>query len=173
MDNMSNKEIKSSDILDVIDIDKINNNDKKKRGRPKKNQQYTNPTSKIFPNGSTLLPTNPTSKKVSNDEICDIEEEEIIVHLPLSKQDIDGFRGCNIDEKIHELSVNSEESSDEKPVDPVTFGKQYALVLKRLKEENDSLKKYLTDITPMYYTEIKSYPINLNIYDKLYPNIMI
>ena len=35
------------------------------------------------------------------------------------------------------------------------------LYCEKLKEENDELKKYLTDITPMYFTEVKIYPIDL------------
>ena len=28
------------------------------------------------------------------------------------------------------------------------------------------LKKYLTEITPMYFTEVKMYPVNLKLFDK-------
>ena len=38
------KKINSQDILNAIDLNKINFTDKKKRGRPKKSQQLINPT---------------------------------------------------------------------------------------------------------------------------------
>jgi hypothetical protein len=50
--------------------------------------------------------------------------------------------------------------------------KQVGLVIKKLKEENDELKKYLTEITPMYFTEVKVYPIDLKLFD-LSNNILI
>ena len=66
------KKINSQDILNAIDLNKINHSDKKKRGRPKKNLQSINP-----PNISKININNATD-----------EMEEIILHLPITKSDI-------------------------------------------------------------------------------------
>lgn len=174
-------QINSQDILNAIDLNKINQNEKKKRGRPKKTQILLTNTNKL--------------KIVDNKEFYDLEEEEIILHLPLSKSDLAKINIDNLEmeenneenneknneenneEQIlytHELinsnpNIYSEnESSDIKisnTVDNYQYIKQLFSTIKKLKEENFELKKYLTEITPMYFTEIKVYPSNLNLFD--------
>ena len=68
-----NQSLNTQDILDSIDINMINMNDKKKRGRPKKNNNIIN--------------TNLTKIKLDN-PVNNNEQEEIILHLPLTKNDI-------------------------------------------------------------------------------------
>jgi hypothetical protein len=188
--------INSQEILNAIDLGKINLSDKKKRGRPKKSQQIINPNS---------------SKIKINDAI--FEQEEIILHLPgISSSDIKSFKNIenmNVDKKIqimHNETENEDEDEDENEEDneednyeddyevseikkenkkenkkeikkeikkddnqddvwnDINY-KQYGFIIKKLREENDKLKKYLIDITPMYFTEVKTYPVNLKIFD--------
>ena len=161
MDN--DKKINSEDILNAIDLNKIICADKKKRGRPKKNQQYINTSiSKI----KIHEPFN--------------EEEEIILHLPISNTDIESYKNKNkidIEPKTDKIQsenydCNSESDSNEEEIkkeidENIDINqKQYGLIIKKLKEENEKLKKYLMDITPMYFTEVKLYPIDLKIFDK-------
>ena len=174
------KKINYQDILNAIDLNKINFTDKKKRGRPKKSQQLINPTS---------------ISKINISNVPD-EQEEIILHLPITKSDIQTFKnkGTTLEDmggkikQIQEDSENDSENSDddisipkkEKDILHDTFGdkwndvnqKQYGFIIKKLKDENDKLKKYLTDITPMYFTEVKVYPVDLKIFDKQ-ENILI
>lgn len=166
-------EMNSEDILNSIDINKINMSDKKKRGRPKKTLQMAIPNSKI--------------KYHSTDNI-NYEDEEIILHLPIFKSDIialgidfqDGvFIGDDANLNIDQ-SDNSDEESDDKSEKnhaglsqaDIINKKQFHTLIKRLKDENDELRKYLHDITPMYFTEVKVYPINLKLFD-IYNNQLI
>jgi hypothetical protein len=151
-------EINSQDILNAIDLNKINQIEKKKRGRPKKTHQMMTSIPKV---------------KIQSGEEEDLEEEEIILHLPISKAEImqinSGEYSINdiVDKKNTESSVQeSDENFDKDPVKPNdNYMKQLGLVIKKLKEENDELKKYLNDITPMYFTEVKVYPIDLKLFD--------
>ncbi len=155
----SNK-FNSQDILNAIDLNKINQIEKKKRGRPKKTQQMLTSVPKL---------------KVQQNEEENLEEEEIILHLPISKAEIMQINSADysIDDIVDKQNNNvnssvqeSDESSDKelsKPSD--NYIKQLGLIIKKLKEENDELKKYLTDITPMYFTEVKVYPIDLKLFD--------
>jgi hypothetical protein len=150
--------INSQDILNSIDLNKINQIEKKKRGRPKKTHQ--------------MLTSIPKIKIQSCDE-DDLEEEEIILHLPISKAELMQINSGEylIDDIIEKKNIiSSEKESDEisdkeisKPTD--NHIKQLVLTIKKLKEENDELKKYLNDITPMYFTEVKVYPIDLKLFD--------
>jgi len=182
------KKINSQDILNAIDLNKINFTDKKKRGRPKKSQQLINPT----------------ISKINISNVTD-EQEEIILHLPITKSDIQTFKnkGTTLEDmgsKIKQIQEDSENESDnsdddtdglnglnglnelsavpkkEKDIEPEKWNdvnqKQYGFIIKKLKDENDKLKKYLTDITPMYFTEVKVYPVDLKIFDKQ-ENILI
>jgi hypothetical protein len=163
---------KSQDILDKVDMDKINMTDKKKRGRPKKSQQLTNPL---------------TNKIKINDVL--FEHEEIILHLPISTNDIkylkkkenknnnndndndsddndndDNDENDDNNNVLHsdKNSLNTDEDDNKKQN---TNQKQHLQIIKNLMDENDKLKKYLIDITPMYFTEVKSYPSDLNIFN--------
>lgn len=154
--------INSQDILNSIDLNKINQNEKKKRGRPKKNQQILNSMPKI--------------KMQSGDVEENLEEEEIILHLPISKAEIIQINsGGNIEKNIEKNNMNVISSIQESDENTNTdkdeikqndnYIKQFSIIIKKLKEENDELKKYLNDITPMYFTEVKFYPIDLNLFD--------
>ncbi len=150
---MSDSEkINSQDIFNAIDMNKINQTEKKRRGRPKKTQIGS-------PNPKIKIPLN-------DDESA--EEDEIILHLPISRDDIKSFGLGNIEiEEEKQTSINSDsedENSSEKEIktnDPNY--KQLGLIIKKLKDENDELKKFITEITPMYFTETKIYPVNLQL----------
>jgi hypothetical protein len=176
------KKINSQDILNAIDLNKINFSDKKKRGRPKKSQQIMN---------------NNSMSKIKLNETFN-ELEEIILHLPISRSDIQTFKdkGITITDMENKISKiqNDSDSNSESDSDPSNESynekdsvkkvnekdsvknsndswndvnqKQYGFIIKKLKEENDKLKKYLMDITPMYFTEVKVYPVDLKIFDK-------
>lgn len=192
-------DIKSQDILSAIDLNKINQNEKKKRGRPKKKElmQMTN------------------KSKISNNDTFNLEEEEIILHLPLSKADLADIDTDNInvndlvDKNLissntsetfginnikdnskskktkstkkskntgNELESLEEQNSSEDEDNNLANSlsnminnnqcvKKLCLAIKKLKDENEELKKYITDITPMYFTEVKVYPLELNLFD--------
>jgi hypothetical protein len=177
---LNNSDIQSQDILNAIDLNKINEVVKKKRGRPKKNESMMLSGYKIKTN--------------NNKELYNLEEEEIILHLPLSKIDlakidIDTLDINDIIEKntnisntsnISTLSTESNFSDSETKynkdkenmentltniMDNNQYVKQLCLVIKKLKDENIELKKYLTEITPMYFTEVKVYTSDLNLFD--------
>jgi hypothetical protein len=170
-DNKNN--IDSQDILDAIDLNKINHVVKKKRGRPKKKE--------------LMLSSNPKIKSTTNKETFDLEEEEIILHLPLLKSDLakidtdninldDIIKKNNISQSSDEINMSnsSEKESETKDnlentlsniIDNNQYVKQLCLAIKKLKDENIELKKYLTEITPMYFTEVKTYPCELNLFD--------
>ena len=143
-----NQSLNTQDILDSIDINMINMNDKKKRGRPKKNNNIIN--------------TNLTKIKLDN-PVNNNEQEEIILHLPLTKNDILNLKEGEvnisyIDDGVEE-SINSNDHNE-------ISNKHLNLIIKKLKEENDELKKFLTEITPMYFTEVRMYPVDLKLFDK-------
>lgn len=153
------KPINSQDILNSIDLNKINQVEKKKRGRPKKTQQMMSSIPKV---------------KLQTGDLDDMEEEEIILHLPISKTELmeinsgDYSLGDIVGENDMESSVHeTEEQSDRETTKPDGYVKQLGLIIKKLKEENDELKKYLTDITPMYFTEVKFYPVDLELFDNV------
>ncbi len=142
----------SQDILNAIDMNKINQTEKKRRGRPKKTQM-------VSPNPKIKIPIN-------EDDVH--EEDEIILHLPISRDDIKslGLSSISIEESTKNSSDSEEEESSDKEVknnDPNY--KQLGLIIKKLKDENDELKKFLTEITPMYFTEVKIYPVDLKLFD--------
>lgn len=154
--------IDSQEILNAIDLGKINLTDKKKRGRPKKSQQLINPG----------------SNKVKINNVI-FEQDEIILHLPISTSDIKTIKSTsNFDNKDTETELESDDSADYSKTKDVIETKikkediwndinhkQYTQVIKKLKEENEKLKKYLIEITPMYFTEVKIYPVDLQLFD--------
>lgn len=150
--------INSQDILNSIDLNKINQIEKKKRGRPKKTHQMLTSMPKL---------------KINSGEEEDLEEEEIILHLPISKADIMQINSgdYSLDDIVEKHNIcssiqESEEQSDKDSIKPNdNYIKQLGMIVKKLKEENDELKKYLNDITPMYFTEVKVYPIDLKLFD--------
>lgn len=163
-ENEDNNTINSKDILDAIDINKINQVEKKKRGRPKKTEQMMTSSSKI--------------KTTNNNEVYNLEEEEIILHLPISKSDLSkidtdtDFSINNILEKQNLQTSDSSESSENinesKNIDELEnnqYIKHLYLIIKKLKDENTELKKYLADLSPMYFTEVKIFPTGINLVD--------
>jgi hypothetical protein len=159
MEEMEIDKINSQDILNSIDLNKINQIEKKKRGRPKKTQQMLTSIPKL---------------KIQSGEEEDLEEEEIILHLPISKAELMQINSGEyfIDDIVEKknLSSSEQQESDEIsdkdiPKSNDNYIKQLILTVKKLKEENDELKKYLNDITPMYFTEVKVYPIDLKLFD--------
>jgi hypothetical protein len=154
--------IDSQEILNAIDLGKINLTDKKKRGRPKKSQQIMNPSNNKL--------------KINN---AIFEQDEIILHLPISSSDINLSKNTNdeknSDEEEEDYTSETEEVKKEVKKEEIwndVNHRQYAQIIKKLKEENDKLKKYLLDITPMYFTEVKTYPVDLKLFD-LKGNIFI
>jgi hypothetical protein len=174
----TNNQIISKDILNAIDLNKINDVEKKRRGRPKK-KDFT-------------FPSNSKQKSNTNKEICDLEEEEIILHLPLSKADLAKIDTDNLDfndlmkknnymsqtSDVMDSLVSDKESEHNETynkndyetnliniIDNNQYVKHLCLAIKKLKDENIELKKFITDITPMYFTEVKVYPCDLNLFD--------
>ncbi len=163
--------IKPQDILNAIDLNKINQNEKKRRGRPKKTQMLS-PGPKI------------KQHNISDDE--EQEEDEIILHLPLSKEDLKMFNACGVDvdnvmsnsntninpNNINNNSSSSEEQDDSDKTNDYNL-KQYSYIIKKLKDENDELKKFINELTPMYFTEVKKiYPVDLKLFD-MQNNVLI
>jgi len=149
----------SQDILNAIDLNKINQSEKKRRGRPPKREQM------LSPNIKSKMPI------IENN---DQEEDEIILHLPISREDIKSFSiddielSSIIDKPMGNNIISDEKysSSDEKEKNNDINYKQFCFIIKKLKEENDDLKKYLSEITPMYFTEVKKiYPLDLKLFD--------
>jgi hypothetical protein len=136
-------DITNNDILNEIDISKININDKKKRGRPRKNTNVINNKNKIYKS--------------------DIDNDEIILHLPISKKDL------HIDSTIDDNNDNDNDNDNDNNLsDNNSLQIENSLYLNKMKkliEENEELKKYMTEITPMYFTEIKVMPVDLNLFD--------
>ena len=177
-DNNSTNQINSQDILDAIDLNKINQVVKKKRGRPKKKE--------------LMMSSNSKSKSTTNKELYDVEDEEIILHLPLSKADLAKIDTDDLDDilnnnntnnnngftqtsdSVNNLSTTENETETEKDnnqnnltnmISDNQYVKQLCLAIKKLKDENIELKKYITEITPMYFTDVKVYPCDLNLFD--------
>lgn len=167
----------SQDILNAIDLNKINQSEKKRRGRPKKTQ---------------MLSPNPKIKNhISDDE--EQEEDEIIMHLAISKEDIKKFSSgdmeigellddhnnsktnIDINESNELTNTSTDDKEDSEQKEKINYNlKQYGFIIKKLKDENDELKKYLAEIRPMYFTEVKNnmYPVDLKIFD-MQNNILI
>ena len=141
------------EILDNIDINKVNSStEKKRRGRPLKNV---------------------TENKIVQVQNKTNENDEIVICLKLSEQDIKNYKenGLSLKELNNEIeSINNEisESMDEN----IKTIKYYKITLKKLSEENKKLndkilefETYISKITPMYYTETEYYPNYININD--------
>jgi hypothetical protein len=182
--------INSQEILNALDLGKINLTDKKKRGRPKKSQQIINPI----------------SHKVKINNVM-FEQDEIILHLPISSSDIQLSKNTKIfvdkqgnkaedncetetslgtdaesgsdsgletdtgtdtgtetdsETETSEHKIKTSNKKNNKLTEP--SNKQYTIIIKKLKEENEKLKKYLIEITPMYFTEVKTYPSDMRIF---------
>ena len=70
------------DILNSIDLNKINHNEKKKRGRPKKSHQVVNPNLNKYKIDKNISSLN--------------DQDEIILHLPLTSHDISSLKNIEI-----------------------------------------------------------------------------
>ena len=143
------------DILNNIDIIKVNSStEKKKRGRPLKN---------VIDNKTIQLQNNRNNN----------ENDEIVICLKISDQDIKNYQdnGLSVKELNEEIeSINNEisESLD----DNIKTLKYYKIMIKKLSEENKKitekckeLEEYISKITPMYYTETEYYPNYIDIND--------
>lgn len=146
----------SEDILNAIDLSKINHMEKKKRGRPKKSHQ---------------IMSNITKNKSTNNEKVDIEEEEIILHLPITKAEMISIDTNNISlseilGENNEFSTETDEETSEKEIKTSdSCIKKFGMIIKKLMDENEELKKYISEITPMYYTEVRVYPVSLKLFE--------
>ena len=143
------------DILNNIDINKVNSStEKKRRGRPLKN---------VVDNKIIQLQNNKNNN----------ENDEIVICLKISDQDIKNYQdnGLSVKELNEEIeSINNEisESLD----DNIKTIKYYKIMIKKLSEENKKLhdknkelEEYISKITPMYYTETEYYPNYIDIND--------
>ena len=70
-----------------------------------------------------------------------------------------------VDKQYQSNTETDNNESENEPKYNDNYIKQLGMIIKKIKEENDELKKYLTDITPMYFTEVKVYPIDLKLFD--------
>jgi hypothetical protein len=147
--------LNTEDILNSIDLNKLNM-DKKRRGRPPKSSQ----------NGSQLVNRSKCDKNISivNDQ------DEIILHLGISSNDIKNNKNRNNRDSNDESSNNTDSESEHNDIlntnvaDTCTnFNSGY---IKKLKEENDELRHILKEYAPMYFTEIKIYPSSIKLFDK-------
>lgn len=153
-DEKKSEQMNAEDILNKIDLNKINFTEKKKRGRPKKSTQILNDMSKI--------------KLSKSNKKSDLEEEEIILHLPLNNNDLINSNDMSLTNFITENTSSDNEDDSASESDKNKYNENYkklSYIIKKLKEENDELKKYISDITPMYSTEVKIYPIDLNLFE--------
>ncbi len=153
---MNNLAITSQDILNEIDLDKIGiNNDKRKRGRPKKVEVLKLPP-KI--------------------ELCNNSfDEEIILRLPLTSEDLNIINN-SINNSINKDMENSDKDSSDTDLENnknnnknevfefsnMNINQLCSIIVKQTKEIKQ-LKTYITDITPMFCTEVKEYPIDLKV----------
>jgi hypothetical protein len=141
------------EILDNIDINKVNSStDKKRRGRPLKN---------IIENKTVQVQTK------TNDN------DAIVICIKLSEQDIINYKenGLSVKELNNEIETIDNEIS-ESTDDNIKTIKYYKITIKKLSEENKKinnknleLEAYISKITPMYYTETEYYPSYININD--------
>jgi hypothetical protein len=144
--------LNTEDILNSIDLNKLNM-DKKRRGRPPKSSQ----------NNSQIVNKFKSDKNIS---IVN-EQDEIILHLGITSSDIKNVES-NYDSDDKSCSSNS--SNDDKDttintaiVEGSGISSNY---IKKLKEENDELRHILKEYAPMYFTEIKIYPSSVKLFDK-------
>ena len=147
---MMNHLLNSEDILNSIDLNKINM-EKKKRGRPPKSIQATMQLSKFK-----------TDKNISmmNDQ------DEIILHLGITSNDIKNDNSnCDYNIMNNDDTDNSSENNNGNNGN-VNCTHNVNYIIKKLKEENEELRHILKEYVPMYFTEIKVYPSNIKLFDK-------
>lgn len=143
--------LNTEDILNSIDLNKLNM-DKKRRGRPPKTSQ-----------NSQLINKSKCDKNISivNDQ------DEIILHLGISSSDIKNNKNTDDDFSNDESSNNTDTEIDTKHNENVdSGGNSNTNYIKKLKEENDELRHILKEYAPMYFTEIKIYPSSVKLFDK-------
>lgn len=136
-----NDNLSVDEIIDSIK-EEDNENKKKKRGRPPKNKVV---------------------EKVK--EKNSIENEEIILHLKISKKEIDeqkkkGVSLIDIDNNLN--SITDEQTDKMKDTTKISNLKH---IIKILSDENKNLKEYIDKLSPVFNTEIKYYPENVNLVD--------
>jgi hypothetical protein len=159
--------LNTEDILNSIDLNKLNM-DKKRRGRPPKSTQNSSQVINKFKNDKNI--------SIINDQ------DEIILHLGISTTDIKNNKDANYD---YSDTCDAEDTGgifsdgydyDVNGGDSSIIGDSYVgankkntfsnTLVKRLKEENDELRNILKEYAPMHFTEIKIYPSSIKLFDK-------
>jgi hypothetical protein len=149
--------LNTEDILNSIDINKLNM-DKKRRGRPPKSTQHNSQLVNKFKGDKNISIIN--------------EQDEIILHLGISSSEIKNNKNldCNYsnDESCNSTDTNIDAYGDCSGTGAGAgtgdgYGSGY---IKKLKEENDELRHILKEYAPMYFTEIKIYPSSVKLFDK-------
>lgn len=150
-------DLSSDKILSLIDADNIAI-DKKKRGRPKK---------------TTIDATQQNTQE--NDD--NIANEEIILHLSLTKAEIDAFRNGNtpqpmlIEPTIHEEQKENEcsEKINNKPNPAETLdikSKDVTTLIQKQVARINELSDFIKINMPMYYCKVSAYPIDLHLFER-------
>ena len=187
MENDKSTKISSNDILNAIDLDKIDTGkDKRKRGRPKKAE---------------------TVKNISKVELSCVDDDEIILRLPLTIDDLNILNDSILEESEYEMSDNNLKNSKNNTINKCEESDNYTnatndeintyvnedtddikkikkkekneimefsnmninqlcSIIVRQTKENKQLKSYINDITPMFCTEVNEYPISLYVCDE-------
>lgn len=144
-----NNSITKKDLLDSINLKNIDNTTKRNRGRPPKDTK----------NQSNTISVSNSNKQVNNDTE-ESGEEELILHLPITTDDINNVQYNKKPiievEQPYKTALNTE--LNENTVNLLN-------IINKLKEENAEQKRNLDELTPMCYTEIKYYTGKLNFID--------
>jgi hypothetical protein len=162
--------LNTEDILNSIDLNKLNM-DKKRRGRPPKSSQHSSQVVNKFKNDKNI--------SIINDH------DEIILHLGISSNDIKNNKSMDNDYSTNDSCNDTDTNDTLEPVigsvgpgtggigiGPGTGGIGTAgsggssSYIKKLKDENDELRHILKEYAPMYFTEIKIYPSSVKLFDK-------
>lgn len=140
--------ITKDDLLNSINLKNIDNTKKKTRGRPPKD------TSKKQLNNMSLN-NNEGDKE-------DMLDDELILHLPITSEDIKNMGNSKKPtievEQTYKQALMNNTDVNENTVNLLS-------IIDKLKTKLSDQQKFLDDLTPMYYTEIKYYSGNLNFID--------
>jgi hypothetical protein len=153
--------LNTEDILNSIDLNKLNM-DKKRRGRPPKSSQTSSQVVNKFKGDKNISIVN--------------EHDEIILHLGISSNDIknnknDDYGSGSGSDKDNDTDTDTHTHNacskttliENSNVEISSVSSNY---IKKLKEENDELRHILKEYAPMYFTEIKIYPSSVKLFDK-------
>ena len=149
--------LNTEDILNSIDLNKLNM-DKKRRGRPPKSLQNSSQIVNKFKGDKNISIVN--------------DQDEIILHLGISSSEIKNV-DCNYNSEDKSGSGNSSDDDTDTTLNTNIIEGGSCVVsgvssnyIKKLKEENDELRHILKEYAPMYFTEIKIYPSSVKLFDK-------